>query len=169
MTKLINLLLLLLSHSGMSNSLWPDGLQHASLPWTSPSSRACSDSCPLSWRCHPTILSSAVPFSSCHQSFPASGTFLMSQFFASGSQSVGASASVLPMNSQNWFPSGLTGLISLQSKGLWRVFSNIIVQRHLLQCSALFMVQLSHPYMSTRNTIALTRQTFVGKVTSLLF
>ena len=155
MTKLINLYLLLLSHSVTSNSLWPDGLQHASLPWTSPSSRTCSDTCPLSWWCHPTISSSAVPLFPCHQSFPASGTFLMSQFFESGGQSVGASTSVLPMNIQNWFPLGLIGLITLQSKGLWRLFSNIIVQKHL-QRSAFFMVQLSHPSMTTGKTIDLT-------------
>ena len=80
--------------------------------------------------CHPTISSSVVHFSSCRQSFPASGSFLMSQFFASGGQSIGASESVLPMNIQDWSPLGLTGLISLQSKGLWRVFSNITVQKH---------------------------------------
>ena len=92
----------------------------------------CSNSCPLSWWCHPTILSSVIPFSSCLQSFPASGSFPMSQFFTSGGQSIGvsASASVLPMNIQDWFPLGLTGLVSLQSKGLSRVFSNTTVQKH---------------------------------------
>ena len=93
---------------------------------------ACSDSCPLSWWCHPTISSSVISFSSCLQSFPASGSFQMSQFFASGGQSIGASgwASVLLMNIQDWFPLGWTGWISLQSKGLSRVFSNITVQKH---------------------------------------
>ena len=125
-------ILLLFSHSVMFNSLWPHGLHHASLPCPSPSPKSCSNSCPLGWWCHPTISSSAVPFSSCPQSFPASGSFQMSQFFASGGQSIGASAStsVLPMNIQGWFPLGLPDLIFLQSKGLSRVFSNTIVQKH---------------------------------------
>ena len=112
----------------MSNSLRPHGLQHARLPCPSPTPRARSNSCPLSRWCHPTISSSVIPFSSCLQSFPASGSFPMSQFFAAGGQSIGASASasVLPMNIQRWFPVGLTGLISLQSKGHWRVFSSSI-------------------------------------------
>ena len=121
-----------LSHSIMFNSLRPHGLQHARLPCPSPTPRACSNSCPLSPWCHATISSSVVPFSSCLQSFPASGSFLISQFFASGGQSIGAlaSASVLPMNIQGWFPLGLTSFISLQSKGLSRVFSNTTVQKH---------------------------------------
>ena len=108
---------LLFSHSVMSNSLWPHGLQHTRPPCSSSSPGACSNSCPLSWWCHPIISSFVVPFSSCFQSFPASGSFLMSQFFASGRQSIGASASVsvLPMNIQNWFPWGLTTLISWES------------------------------------------------------
>ena len=116
--------LLLFSCSAVSDSLRPHGLQHASLLCPSPSPGVCWNSCPLGWWCHPTISSSAVPFSSCLQSFPASGSFPMSQLFASGGQSIGASASalVLPMNIQDWFPLGLTGLISLQSKGLSRVF-----------------------------------------------
>ena len=85
---------------------------------SSPSPRACSNSCSWSWWCHPTITSSVIPFSSCLQSFPASGSFPMSQFFTSGGQSIGASVSILPMNIQDWFPLGLTGLIDLQSKGL---------------------------------------------------
>jgi len=106
------------SRSAESNSLRPHGLQHARIPCPPPTLGACSNSCPLSWWCHPTISSSVVPFSSCLQSFPASGSFPVSQFFASGGQSIGAStsASVLPMNIQDWFPLGLTGLISLQSK-----------------------------------------------------
>ena len=106
----------------MSDFLWPHGLQHARLPCPSPSPRLCSNSCPLSQWCHPTISSSVIPFF-CLQSFPASGPFLMSQLFASGGQNIGASASVsvFPMNIQNWFPLGLTDLISLQSKGLSRV------------------------------------------------
>ena len=113
------------SHSVMSDSLWPHESQHARLPCLSLYTRVCSNSCPLSWWCHSTILSSVNPFSYCPQSFPASGSFLMSQFFTSGGWSIGASASmsVLLMNIQDWFPLRLTGLISLQSKRLWRVFS----------------------------------------------
>ena len=103
------------SHSVVSSSLWPHGLQHTRLPCTLPTPRAYSNSCPSSQWCHPTISSSAIPFSSHLQSFPASGSFLTSQFFASGGQSIGVSAStsVLPMNIQDWFPLGLTGWISL--------------------------------------------------------
>ena len=116
----------------VSDSLRLRGLQHTRLPCPSLSPRACSNSCPLNRRCHPTILSSVVPFSSFLQSFPSSGSFPMSQFFTSGGQSIGvsASASVLPMNIQDWSPLGWTGLISLQSKGLSRVFSNTTVQKH---------------------------------------
>ena len=108
------------NRSVVSNSLQPPGPQNASLPCPSPTPRACSNSCPSSRWCHPTISSSVIPFSSCLQFFPASRSFPMSQFFASGGQSIGASisASVLPMNIQDWFPLGLTGMISLQSKGL---------------------------------------------------
>ena len=114
------------SCSVMSYSLWPHGLQHARLPYPSPAPGACSNSCPSSRWYHPTISSSVVPFSSCLQSFPASGSFPVSQFFTSGGQSIGASASasVLPVNIQDWFPLGLTALISLLSEGLSRVFSN---------------------------------------------
>ena len=120
------------SRSVMFDSLWPNGLQHTRLPCPSPTPAACSNLCPLSWWCHPTISSSVVPFSSCLQSCPASGSFPMSQFFASGGQSIGvsASASVIPMNIQDWSPLGWTGWISLQSKGLSRVFSNTTVQKH---------------------------------------
>ena len=109
----------------MYDSLWPHALQHARLPCPSPSPRVCSNSCPLSQWCHPTMSSSVVPFSSCPQYFPASRSFPMSWLFASDGQSAGASASasVLPMNIQGWFPLGLTGLISLLSKGLSGVFS----------------------------------------------
>ena len=105
------------SCSVVSNSLWPHGLQHARLPCPSPTPRACSNSCPSSQWCHPTVSSSVVPFSSCLQSFPASESFPVSQFFASDGQGIGASASasVLPMNIQDWFPLGLTGLISLSN------------------------------------------------------
>ena len=123
--------LLLFSHKE-SYSLGPHGLQHTRLLCLPPSSRACSNACPLSQWCHPTISSSVIPFSSCLQSFPASGSFPVSWLFTSGGQSTGvsASASVLPMNIQDWFPLGLTGLISLQSKRLSRVFSNTTVPQH---------------------------------------
>jgi len=112
------------SCSVMFSCLQLHGMQHARLPCPSPTPRACSNSCPLSWWCHPTISSSVVPFSSCLQSFPASGSFQMSQFLTPGSQSTGASASatVLPMNIQDWFPFGWIGWNSLQSKGLSRLF-----------------------------------------------
>ena len=114
--------------------------------------------------------SSAALFSSCLQSFPASGSFPMSQLFASGGQSIGTStsASVLPVNFQGWFPLGLTGLISLLSKGLSSLLQHHSSKASMLWCSAFFRVQLSHPYMTTEKTIALTRRTFVGKVMSLL-
>ena len=120
------------SHSVMSDSLWPHELQHARPPCPSPTPGVHSDSCPSSRWCHPAILSSVVPFSSCLQSLPASGSFPMSQLFAWGGQSTGVSAlaSFLPKNTQGWFPLGWTGWISLQSKGLSRVFSNITVQKH---------------------------------------
>ena len=107
------------STSVISDSLQPHGLQHAGLPYPSPNSEACSVSCPSRWWCHPTISSSVIPFSSQLQSFPASGSFLKSQFFALDGQSIGAltSVSLLPMNIQDWFPLGRTGLISLQSWG----------------------------------------------------
>ena len=125
---------------------------------------------PLSQWCQPTISCSVIPFSSCLQSFPASGSFQMSQFSASGGQSTGVSAlaSFPPKKSQGWSPSEWTGWISLQSKGLSRVFSNSS-KASILGHSAFFTVQLSHPYMTTGKTIALTRWTFVGKVMSLLF
>ena len=117
-------------HSVTSYTLGPHGLQHTRLPCPSPTPRTCSNSCPSSWLCHPAISSSVNPFSSCLQSFPASGSFLMSQLFASDGQSIGASASasVLPMNIQDWFPLGMTGWISLQSKRLSSVFSKSQLQ-----------------------------------------
>ena len=146
-------------------TLWPHGLQHSRLPCPSPSPRVCSNSCPLSQWCHPTISSSVIPVSSCLLSFPASGSFPMSQLFTSGGQSTGASASasVLPMNIQGFFPLGLIGLI-LQSK-------KSLLQHHSLKASVLWhsafcMVQLSHPYMTTEKTIALTIGTLVSKVMS---
>ena len=120
------------SCSVVSSSLRPHREQHARLPCPSPTPRACSNSCPSSRWCHQAISSSVIPFSSCLQSFPVSGSFPLGQFFASGGQSIGASvsASVPPMNIQDWFSLGLTGLISLQSRGLSRVFSNTTVQKH---------------------------------------
>ena len=120
----------------ISDSLWSHGLQHARLPCPSP--RVCSNPCPLSWWCYPTISSSVASFSSCPQSFPSLGSFLMSVLFTSGGQSIGISSSVLAMNIQGWFPLGLTGLISLLSKGLSRFFSSTTVQNHQFfaaQCS----------------------------------
>ena len=118
------------SCSVVSDSLRLHGLQHTKLLCPSPTPGVYSNLCPLSWWCHPTISSSVVPFSSCPQSLPASGSFPMSQFFASGGQSIGLSASVLPMRIQDWFPLGWTSWISLQSKGLSRVFSNTTIQKH---------------------------------------
>ena len=135
------------------------------------SPEACSNSCPLSWWCHLTILSSVTPFSSCPQTFPTSGSFLMSWLFASGGQSIRASASapVLPMNIQSWFPLGLTDLISWLSKGLSSLLQHHSSKASVLWRSAFFMVQLSHSYITTGKTIVLTIWTFLGKVISLLF
>ena len=155
----------------MSDSLPPPGLQHTRPSCPSPTPRACTNSCPSDWWCHPTISSPVAPFSSCLQSFPASGSFPMSQLFTSCGQSIGVSAytSVFPMNIQDWFPLGCTEWISLQSKGLKSLPQHHSSKASVLQCSAFFIVQLSHPHMTTRNIIALTRQTSVGKVKSLLF
>ena len=172
----------------MSNSLQPHGPQHSRPPCPSTTPVAYSNSCPLSKWCHPTISSSVIPNSSCPLSFPASGSFQMSQPFASGGQSIGVSAStsILPMNIQDWSPLGWNGWTSLQSKGLSRVFSNTTVQKHqffsaqlsfhgvaksrtrlsdftFFHFSAFFIVQLSHPYMTTGKTIALTRWTLLAK------
>ena len=143
-------MLLLLSRSVVSYSLWPHGLQHASLPCPSLTPRVCSNSCPLSQWCHPTILSSVVPFSSCLQSFPTSGSFPMSRLFASGGRSIGASASssVFPMSIQelisfrvDWFDLAVQGAL----KSLLQHHS---LKASILQCSAFFMAQLSHSYMT---------------------
>ena len=115
-----------LSHVQLFETPWTAACQ-ASLPFTP---RVCSNSCPLSWLCHPTISSSVIPCCSCLQSFPASESFPMSWFFASGDQNIGASASVLPMNIQDLFPLGLTGLLSLLSNELSRVFSNTTIQKY---------------------------------------
>ena len=157
----------------MSNSLQPHGLQHARLPCPLLSPGVCSSSCPLSRWCYPTISSSVTLFSFCLQSFPTSGSFPMSWLSAFseiwGGQTIGTSAlaSVLPMNIQSWLPLALTGLISWQSKGLSRVFSSTTGQAAILRHSAFFMVQLSHPYMTTGKTIALTIELVVHKMMSL--
>ena len=130
-----------------------------------------SNSCPSFLWCHPTISSSIIPYSSCLQSFPASGSFLINQFFPSGGQTIGtsASASVFPMNIQDWSPLGLTGWISLHSKGSQESSPTWQLKTSTLWHSAFFMVQFSHPYMTTGKTIALTTRTFFCKVMSLLF
>ena len=153
----------------MSDSLPHHELQHNRFPWPSISLWVSLNSRPLSWWCHPTTSSSAIPFSSCPQSLLASGSFPMSQLFATGGLSIRASASILPMNIQGWFPLGLAGLISLQSKGLLSLLQHHSWKASILWLSAFFMVQLAHPYMTTGKTIALTIQTFVSKVMSLLF
>ena len=155
----------------MSDSLQTHGLQHSRPPCPSPTPRVYSNSCPLSQWCHPTISSSVVPFSFPPQSFPATGSFPRSQFFASGGQSIGLSASAsVPSNEHS-------GLISFSFDwfdllAVQRILKSLL-QHHsskasILQHSAFFIVQLSHPYMTTGKTIALTRRTFVGKVMSLL-
>ena len=165
-------LLSLFSRSVMSNSWQSHGLQYSRLTCPSPFPGACSNSHPLSWWCYPTILSSVIPFSSCLQSFPASESFAVSWLLTSRGQSIGASASasVLSVNIQGWFPLRLTGLISFLSKGLSRVFSkHYSLKAWILQHLVFFMVQISHLYVTTGKTIPLTRQTFVSKVMSLLF
>ena len=159
------------SRSVASDSLWPRRLQHAQPPCPSPTPGIYSNSCPLNRWCHPTFSSSVIPFSSHLQSFPASGSFPVSQLFTSGGQSIGVSAwaAVLPISIQDWFPLGWTGLISMLSKGVSSLLQRPNSKASILQHSAFFMVQLLHPYMTTGKTIALTIQTFVGKVMSLLF
>ena len=132
-------------------SFQPHGLQHTRPPCSSPSPRPCSSVCPLSRWCHPTISSSAAHISFCLPSFPASGSLPMSQLFASGGQSIGASASasVLPMNIQSWFPLGLTGLISLLSTGLSKVFSSTMVQKNQFFCAQLSLSSNSHIHTTT--------------------
>ena len=159
------------SCSVMSDSLQPHGLHHARLPCPSPTPGACWNSCPLSWRCHRTISSSVVPISFCPQSFPTSASLLMSPNFTSDTQSIRISAltSVFPMNIQDWFPLGWTGWISLQSKALKSLLQHHSSKPSILQPSACFIVQLSHSYMTTGKTKALTRQMVVDKVMSLFF
>ena len=164
----VSVVVQLLSHVWLFATPWTVACQ-ASCP--SPTPGACSNSCPLSQWWHPTISSSGIPFFSCLQLFPASGSFLMSQFFASGGRNIGASASapVLPMNIQDWFPLGLTGLISLSSPRDSQDSFPTQFKTFIFQLSAFIMVKLPHLYVTTEKTIALTRQTFAGKVTSLLF
>ena len=158
----------------MSDSLWLHGPQHARPPCLSPTPGIYANSCPLSWWCHPTISSSGIPFSSCPQFPPASGSFQMSQLFAWGGWSIGVSAStsVLPMNTQDWSPLGWISfrmdLLAVQGthKSLLEHHSS---KASVLQHSAFFTALLSYPYMTTGKTIALTRWTFVGKVMSLIF
>ena len=155
----------------MSYSLRPHELQHARPPCPSPAPRVHPNSCPSGRWCHPAISSSVIPFSSCPQSLPASESFPMSQLFAWGGPSTGVSAlaSFLPKNTQDWSPSEWTGWISLQSKGLSRVFSNTTVQKHQFFGAQPSSQSNSHIHnMTNGKTIALTRQTFVGKVMSLL-
>ena len=158
------------SCSVVSDSLWPHELQHTRPPCPSPTPRVHPNPCPLSQWCHPTISSSVVPFSSCPQSFPASGSFPVSQLSTSGAQIIGVSASTLPSNEHPGLIFRIDWLDLLAVQGTLKS----LLQYHssnasVLQCSAFFIVQLSHPYVTTRKTIALTRQTFVGKVMSLLF
>ena len=153
-------------------TLWPHGLQHARPPCLLSTPGVYSNSCPLSWWCHPIISPSVVPFSSHLQSLPASGSFQMSQLFIWGGQSTGVSAStsVLPMNNPRLISFRMDWLDLLTVQGTLKS----LLQHHsskasILQCSAFFIVQLSHPYMTSGKTTALTRRTFVGKVMSLLF
>ena len=157
------------SHSVMSDSLRPHESQYARPPCSSQTPGVYSNSCALSWRCHPAISSSVVPFFSCPQSLPASVSFPVSQLFAWDAQTIGvsASASVLPMNTHDLSPSGWTGWIFLQSGTLKSCLQHHSSKAAIFWCSAFFTVQLSHPYMTTGKTIALTRWTIVGKVMSL--
>ena len=156
----------------MSDSLWLHRLQHARRPCPLPSPRICPSSCPLNWWCHPTISSSISLLFFFLQSFPASGSFPMSQLFTLGGQSIGASASasVLPKSIWGWFPFTLTGLISLVPKGLSRVFYISTVWKHQFFSTlpSLLSVQLLHVYMTNGKSLALTIQTSVGKVMFLL-
>ena len=150
------------SRSVVSDSLWPHEPQHVRPPCPSPTPGVYSKSCPLSWWCHPTISSSVVPFSSCLQFFPASRSFLMSQFFTSGGQSIGVSpsASVLPMNIQNWFPLGLTlDLLAVQGT-LKSPLQHPNLKASSFWPSVFYVVQLSHSYLTTGTTIALTEQSW---------
>ena len=158
------------SCSVMSNSLQPQEPQHARPSCPSPTARVYPNPCPLSRWCHPTFSSSVIPFSSCPQSFPASGSLQMSQLFASGGQSIGVSnsTSVLPMNTQDWPPLGWTGWLFLQSKGLKSLLQHHSSKSSILQWSAFFIVWHSNPYITTGKTIASTTWTYAEKTMSLL-
>ena len=162
--------MLLFSRSVVSNSLQLHGLQHTRLPLPSSLPGVCSNSCPLSQWCHPTISSSVIPFSSCSRSSSASRSSV-SQLFTSGDQSTGgsASASVLPMNIQGWFPLGYWFDLLVIRGTLKSLLQHHSSKASILRCSVFFMVQLSYPYVTAGKTIALTIQTFVSKVISLLF
>ena len=156
----------------MSSSLRPHELQHARLPCPTPIPRAYPNSCPLSQWCHPAISSSVIPFSSCPQSFPASGSFQMSQLFTSGGQSIGSFRfSISPSNEYSGLISFRTDWLDLLAvQGTHKsLLQHLSSKASILRCSAFFIVQLSHPYMTTGKTIPLTRWTFVGKIISLLF
>ena len=158
MNIMVEELLLCICCCSVAQGVWlcgVGGLQHTRFPCPSPSPGVCSNSCPLSQWCHPTISSSVAPFSSCPQSFPASGSFPVSRLFASGGQSIGASASVLPRNIQGWFPLGLTGWISLQTKGLSRVFSSTwqTVNNHRYASALSFSVKLPCPLNSSFHSV----------------
>ena len=153
------------SCSVMSDSLRPHGLQHARLPCPLPTARVYSNSCPLYRWCHSAISSSVIPFSSSLQSFPASGSFPMRQFFASGGESTGASASVLPTNIQDWFPLRIDWFVLLAvQRNLKSLLQPHSSRASILCCSVFLMVQISYPYITSGKTTALARWTFVGKV-----
>ena len=157
------------SCSVVSDSFRPHGLQHTRLPCPSPTPGACSNSCPLSWWCHPTISSSVVSFSSCLQSFPASGSFPVTQLFTSGGQRIGpsASASDLPVNVQGWFLLGLTGLISLLSKGFLRVFFSTAVQKHQFFGAQPSLQTNSHPGLTVNDLGWGNKKARMTKISSL--
>ena len=153
----------------MSHYCRPHGPRHTRLLCPSLSLRVCSNSCLLNWSCHPTISSSLAPFSFCLQSFKAWGSFPVNQLFPSSGQSIGASAKLLPVNIQGWFPLGLTGLISLESKGLSRVFFSTTIWKISSLALSLLYGPISHPYIATGKAKALTIWTFISKVMSVLF
>ena len=162
---------MLFIRSVMSDSLWPHGLQRTRLPCPSPSLGTCSNSHPLSWWRHPAISYSVIPFSSCHKTFPASGSFLMSWLFTSDGQNIVASENISNSNEYSGlisFRIGWFDLLVVQGT-LKSLLQHHISKASILWSSTFFMVQLSHPYMTTGKTLSVTRWTFVAKVTSLLF